>query len=147
MPFSITPQYITVKGVQVPVDIKEVKFFPEVDRKTQQIKRFGKLNQSKVGRIYQITIANDAWTGGEVWTLKYNVDRNWFTILWSIQLDPVDPWDKQYEGVGHVRRVENVDRHLPATIFMNKLLERKVDPDTILRVMSLFNNVRQNQAA
>jgi len=132
--FQIIPQTVTIKGEQVQTFVKEVKWFPK--NECGEVVGFGKIPDQN--RNLQVLLTNSKWKG-EVWSLKYNPFKKMFTIVYGEQMDWKNPFEKQWNGSGRIKKVVNKDTNLTTLHFMNMLQERGVEQPLIVEILQLFN--------
>lgn len=98
----IVPQVVKVRGVEIEVACKQLRFFPKINPKSNSIEGFGILKNQP----WQVCIQRANWKDEDVVKVRYYDKNGRFSIVYNEQLDPVDPWDKRWEP-GKVRKVVN----------------------------------------
>lgn len=143
--WRIVPQIVRVKGEEVEVDVKLVRFFPELCPTTNQVVGFGWLAPSVMP--YQVIIQRANWGPEDVWRVQYNPTTNKFRIVYREWDDPVDPRSRHWTGPGHViRRVEE-DRGMSLALFMQTLAERVKDPQFEGQILGLLMSADKQAVA
>ena len=104
--WRIVPQIVKVRGVEIEVNCKQIRFFPKFNA-SGGLEGFGLLQSCP----FQVCIQRAGWPDDAIFKVRYNDKSGKFSIIYNEQMDPVDPYDRRWEP-GKVRKVVNKDDHL-----------------------------------
>ena len=143
MSWEIVPQTVTVKGVEMNVDVKNVQYYP---KQTENGLRFGRLSHPYL----RVIVRRDTWKN-DTWEIKFYGNR--YSIVYSRVNDPINPKNRgryipgKGENNDTSRVVVNEDKNLSPAAFQRFLTDRIKDPIFAATIMRLLTEEAVEDAA
>lgn len=105
--WRIVPQIVNVRGTEVQVDCKQIRFFPKYNAQGG-LEGFGMLKSCP----WQVCVQRANWPDGQIWKIRWNPGTGKWAVIYNEQMDPIDPHDRRWTPEKTARKVINQDNNL-----------------------------------